>query len=210
MDSWPEVANSSTWVEGGTTNGNSAWFTTANLPGGTLGTTSINWIKYYSVGQYQDASAILASLAALLTDGVLYKTGTSVAARTIATAAEIWNGTLDRIVDTTGVLNAGLHVTLPAISAGVQSVSLTTGRNFSMTATSNFTLANPTGVQQGWEGEIKITQGAGGPYTVIWGTQWLFEAPDPALTATVGAIDYLEWKVDTSTRIRCRLHKNPV
>jgi len=63
---------------------------------------------------------------------------------------------------------------------------------YSLTALQNFTLANPTGGTDGETLRVVIKQGAGGPYTITFGSKWVFPSGAvPALTATVGARDYL-------------------
>lgn len=50
MDTWAEVPSAFTWVEEGTTNGDSGWLALADQ-GGTLGTTAINWTQFSGAGQ---------------------------------------------------------------------------------------------------------------------------------------------------------------
>ena len=50
MDAWSEVPGASTWVEQGTTNGDSGWVCTADQ-GGTLGSTSVTWTQNSGLGQ---------------------------------------------------------------------------------------------------------------------------------------------------------------
>jgi len=49
-DSWDELISAHTWVEEGTTNGDSGWLCTVD-EGGTLGTTSVTWTQYSGAGQ---------------------------------------------------------------------------------------------------------------------------------------------------------------
>lgn len=49
MDSWTEVPGASTWVNEGTTYGDTGWVSTSDS-GGTLGTTAINWTQNSGLG----------------------------------------------------------------------------------------------------------------------------------------------------------------
>lgn len=51
MDAWTEVPNAFTFVEEGTTLGDTGWVCTANA-GGTLGSTSITWAQFSGAGTY--------------------------------------------------------------------------------------------------------------------------------------------------------------
>jgi hypothetical protein len=50
MDAWAEVPSAYTWINQGTANADSGWVCTSD-PGGTLGTTSITWVKFSSAPQ---------------------------------------------------------------------------------------------------------------------------------------------------------------
>ncbi|MFI5409150.1 beta strand repeat-containing protein [Kaistia sp. UC242_56] len=55
MDNWSEVPSANVWVQTGTTQGDFAYYCTADA-GGTLGTTAINWVLYFGSGVYVSSS----------------------------------------------------------------------------------------------------------------------------------------------------------
>lgn len=63
---------------------------------------------------------------------------------------------------------------------------------YSLTLVHNATLGAPSSPVDGQTIRIAIKQGAGGPYTLAYNSVWTFPGGNvPALTATVGAVDYL-------------------
>ena len=81
-------------------------------------------------------------------------------------------------------------------------LNLATGFNFGITLTGAVTFANPTGAMPGQSGTLYITQGGSGSYGASWGTSWQFAGGTaPTLTATVGHVDRLDYKVRTATNI---------
>lgn len=57
MDAWAEVPNAFTFVEQGTANADTGWVCTSNA-GGTLGTTSIDFVQFSSAGSYTAGNGI--------------------------------------------------------------------------------------------------------------------------------------------------------
>jgi hypothetical protein len=55
MDNWSEVPSANVWVQTGSTQGDFAYYCTADA-GGTLGTTAINWVLYFGSGVYVSSS----------------------------------------------------------------------------------------------------------------------------------------------------------
>lgn len=51
MDTWAEIPGAFTFVEQGTTNGDTGWACTSNA-GGTIGTTSVTWAQFSGAGTY--------------------------------------------------------------------------------------------------------------------------------------------------------------
>lgn len=51
MDAWSEVPSAFTFVETGTTQADTGWVCTSD-PGGTIGTTAINWAQFSGAGSY--------------------------------------------------------------------------------------------------------------------------------------------------------------
>lgn len=75
--------------------------------------------------------------------------------------------------------------------------------NFSLTATGNFTLANPTGtITPGQSGVIVITQDATGGRTISWGTYFKGAGgTKPTLSTAPGAVDVISYYVVSATQI---------
>ena len=91
-------------------------------------------------------------------------------------------------------------------------INLATNCNFSHTFTENTTLANPSSPVAGQSGAIFFTQHASSVKTLAFGSYWLFPAienggADPAVTATVSAVDVLYYYVLSATQIACHLSK---
>lgn len=88
MDAWAEVPGSLVLVETGATNGDSGWICTSDV-GGTLGSTAINWSRFFGSGLFQASSTLLTNIAALsmVADRLIYGTGTDAVALAPLTAA---------------------------------------------------------------------------------------------------------------------------
>jgi hypothetical protein len=95
MDSWSEVPNAFTFIEGGTTQADTGWVTTANA-GGTLGTTPIPFVQFSGAGTYTAGTGLT------LTGGEFSITNTSVTAGSYGSA----NNTLSATVNAQGQLTA--------------------------------------------------------------------------------------------------------
>jgi len=147
----------------------------------------------------------------------VYADGTDVLATHAFTAETAVSATLAVDSNKLGTFAAALYPRLALQNTFTKSqvstrVALTSGTNvavdstlsnkFFLEALHNFTLDNPTGMVDGQTISVVIKQGAGGPYTIAYGTAWGFQlASLPALTATVGAYDMLgaEYEGDSST-----------
>lgn len=57
MDTWAEVPNSFTFLEGGSTQADTGWVCTS-AQGGTLGTTAINWVQFSGAGTYSAGTGL--------------------------------------------------------------------------------------------------------------------------------------------------------
>lgn len=69
-------------------------------------------------------------------------------------------------------------------------VDASASNRFFLEALESFTLANPTSPVDGESISVIIKQGAGGPYTITFGTAYAFQsAVHPTLTPVVGAYD---------------------
>jgi hypothetical protein len=77
-DAWTEIVGGFVFVEEGTTLADTGWMCTSD-PGGTLGTTAVNWTQYSGVGAYQPLASILNSITSLAsTLGLLEQTSAGV------------------------------------------------------------------------------------------------------------------------------------
>lgn len=113
MDTWAEVPNAYTWVEQGTTQADTGWVCTANQ-GGTLDTTTINWVQFnggstaYSAGNgLQLAGSVFSVLANGATINVSasgIKISDTYAGQTsITTLGTITTGTWSASIDNTTI-----------------------------------------------------------------------------------------------------------
>lgn len=82
------------------------------------------------------------------------------------------------------------------VSGATVAINASLSNAFRLVVGQNLTINNPTGGVDGQTIRIQLKQGAGGPYSIAYGSAWKFPsgiAPD--LTQVVGAVDYLaaEW-----------------
>jgi hypothetical protein len=111
-----------------------------------------------------------------------------------------------------GGISASSNNTFTAAQRGAVSV-LTAGstvtpnfdasNNFSLTATSSFTLANPTGtITPGQSGIIAISQDASGGRVITWGSYWKGAGGvKPTLSTSSNAVDLISYYVVSATSI---------
>jgi hypothetical protein len=180
------------------------------------GTDSVNYVDLginssnYSNASYNIGGAL---------DAYLYASNNNLAIGVAAAAKEL-------------VLHAGgttsvdrkLHINATSIgvNTGIQVISLGAGRatpyaqtyastttldlsqrnHFEITLTGSVTLANPTNINSGQSGVIKILQDGTGGRTIAFGTYWKFQdGVTPSLTTTAAAVDLLAYYVTNSTYI---------
>lgn len=125
-----------------------------------------------------------------------------------ATTAEIRNGTADVPIDPAGVESAAEFVTLTE-SGGNVALDWSSGINFNLTLTGDWTLSNPTNEEPGTWRSIKVTQGSTGAHVLSFGTDYQFPGGGslasgasgaPVITTAIGAIDTLFlWNIDGTT-----------
>jgi hypothetical protein len=72
-------------------------------------------------------------------------------------------------------------------------VNASLGNDFRLTVNGNRTMANPSNPANGQQIVIQITQGAGGPFAITWGSAYDFSVslPQPVLSTTAGQTDLL-------------------
>jgi len=79
-------------------------------------------------------------------------------------------------------------------------VDASLGNDFRVTIAGNRTMGNPTNSSDGEQVIFQITQGAGGPFTVTWGSGYEFSAglPQPSLSTGAGLTDVLGFVYDAA------------
>lgn len=99
-------------------------------------------------------------------------------------------------ITTSGSVTAGTE-TAPAVvaltDAATVAVNAALGNDFRLTIAGNRTLGNPTNPVDGQKIVIQVTQGAGAPFTLAYGTAYEFSPglPQPALSTAAGRTDLL-------------------
>jgi hypothetical protein len=139
----------------------------------------------------QAASALLTSIAALATDGIMVKTGAVASTYSVANLAAFLAGTSNAMVDANIARTAGALYTLP--STGSMGVNGNNGISFYVpTATSTVTFDNPTNIPQGRSGVIWIDS-TGSDVTLAFGTNWYFATSRPTkrTASKHGLISYI-------------------
>jgi hypothetical protein len=130
--------------------------------------------------------------------------------RNAANSAWIAVGTLSAVNLGLASLSAIATFTKPVrstISAlgnqtGTVTLDLATANNFSLTATGNITLANPSNVVAGQSGIIQITQDGTGGRTLSLGSNWKkVDGVAPSASSAASAVDELVYYVESSTFI---------
>jgi hypothetical protein len=83
-------------------------------------------------------------------------------------------------------------------------LNLSLSNNFSLTLTGNATLSAPTNVVPGQSGILAVTQDATGSRTLAYNSVYKFSGgatKAPVLSSASGAVDYLTYYVETTSRI---------
>ena len=77
--------------------------------------------------------------------------------------------------------------------AATIAVDASLGNDFRVTIAGNRAMANPSNPADGQKVTFQVTQGAGGSFTIDWGSSYEFSAglPQPALSSTAGQTDLL-------------------
>ena len=92
-------------------------------------------------------------------------------------------------------------------SASTITPNFNNSNNFSISLSTNTTIANPSNLTAGQSGAIAITYN--GSYTVAFGSYWKFAGGTaPTATSTSGKVDVLVYYVESSTRISAQLLLN--
>ena len=118
----------------------------------------------------------------------------------VATAAEYRNNTADKLLSVDQVWSAMAEVTLS--DAATISWNMDNGIDFKVTLGGNRTLANPTNVQVGKKGRLRVLQDGTGSRTLSFGANFKFaNGTAPTLTTTASAADVLFYDCVSATEI---------
>lgn len=93
-------------------------------------------------------------------------------------------------------------------SAASIAINLALNNDFTHALAENTTLANPSNIVTGQKGRLFLTQNAGTPRTLAYGSFYKFPGGTiPSLSTTVNAVDVLYYDVLSGTQIACNLVK---
>jgi len=133
MDAWAEVPNAFTFIEGGTTQADTGWVSTASA-GGTLGTTPINFVQFSGAGTYTAGTGLT------LTGGTFSITNTAVTAGSYGAA----NNTLSATVNAQGQLTALSSQAIAIANTQVSGLGTMSTQNANNIAVTGGSLTNLT------------------------------------------------------------------
>jgi phage-related tail fiber protein len=109
MDTWAEVPNAFTFVEGGSTQADSGWVCTSNA-GGTLGTTPITFVQFSGAGTYTAGTGLT------LTGNEFSISNTGATAGSYGSASETVSITVNAQGQLTSVSEQNISITLSQVS----------------------------------------------------------------------------------------------
>lgn len=90
---------------------------------------------------------------------------------------------------------------LPATTGNV-TLDLATGVNYGGQLTGNITLVNPSNMQAGQSGILRIQNDAATPRTIAYGSYWKSPSGSmPDLTGVAGAVDVFGYYIESASRI---------
>jgi len=94
---------------------------------------------------------------------------------------------------TTTESGAVVPAVVPLTDAATIAVDASLGNDFRVTVGGNRTMANPANPANGQQIIFQVTQGAGGSFTLSWGSSYEFSAdlPQPTLSTAAGQTDLL-------------------
>ncbi len=125
----------------------------------------------------------------------------------VATPAQIWADTANKIIDVDGAWDSVEPVALT--DAATVAVDFGAGVNFSVTLGGNRTLGQPSNQKVGQSGFIRITQDGTGNRTLAYHNDWYFaNGTSPTLSTAAGAIDILFYQVVDANKIYAALAKS--
>ena len=133
---------------------------------------------------------VLTRLAGLAAVGAV---GGTLLAETLASPAE---------AATTVQTGALVPAVVNLADASIVAVDASLGNDFRVTLGGNRSMGNPANAVAGQQIIFQITQGAGAPYILTWGSAYEFSngLPAPILSTTAGQTDVLGFIYNTGTR----------
>jgi hypothetical protein len=148
-DTWDELVSAHVWVEEGTTQADTGWLCTNNI-GGTLGSTSINWVQFSGLGDITAGAGLTktgntldvntANVARIVVnaDNIDLAT-TAVTPSSYGSATQVGTFTVDAYGRLTAAGNTTISVTSTAISDFTEAAQDAVGTILTDTATIDFT-----------------------------------------------------------------------
>jgi hypothetical protein len=141
----------------------------------------------------------------LMVNGSTYLAAIDTTSVALATAAELRANTPAKLLSTNRVWNAAA---VAAWTPGQPIDFGALGWNLSGTASSNFTLPDPTNAKSGQSGVIIIQQDGTGGRTITYAASWVFPAgTNRTLSTAPGARDVIFYFVASPSLILCSLAK---
>jgi hypothetical protein len=138
MDAWAEVPNAFTFIEGGTTQADTGWVSTAQA-GGTLGTTPINFVQFSGAGTYTAGTGLT------LTGGTFSITNTAVTAGSYGSASNTLSATVNAQGQLTALSAQAIAIANTQVS-GLGTMSTQNANNIAVTGGSLTNLTTFDGI----------------------------------------------------------------
>jgi hypothetical protein len=138
MDTWAEVPNAFTFIEGGTTQADTGWVCTSNA-GGTIGTTAINFVQFSGAGTYTAGTGLT------LTGGAFSITNTGVTAASYGSASKTLTATVNAQGQLTSLADTNIAIANTQVS-GLGTMSTQDANNINVTGGSLTNLTTFDGI----------------------------------------------------------------
>lgn len=138
MDTWAEVPNAFTFIEGGTTQADTGWVCTS-AAGGTIGTTAINFVQFSGAGTYTAGTGLT------LTGGSFSITNTAVTAGSYGSASSVGTFTVNAQGQLTAAASTSIAIANTQVS-GLGTMSTQDANNVAITGGSITNLTTFDGI----------------------------------------------------------------
>lgn len=138
MDTWAEVPNAFTFIEGGTVNKDTGWVCTANQ-GGTIGVTAITFVQFSGAGTYDAGTGLT------LTGSTFSITNTGVTAASYGSASKTLTATVNAQGQLTALADTNIAISNTQVS-GLGTMSTQDASNVSITGGSITNLTTFDGI----------------------------------------------------------------